>query len=397
MASVTNANAPKRVAIIGAGVTGLLIAQGLLKNGFQVTVYERDPSLEFRDNRPVSFMIHWGFETLSELLPADLWADIHTTFCNPAARDAKESEGIKFYNGHSGDLLFQAPPTVIKRVTRQKLRKHAAKGVDVRWSVTFDDLKVQDDGVKITFKDGSETRADFVIGADGPRSKVRQLLLGEEKSQLTKSDFVCGYTSAVLGQEKAEAILKAHPVWAMVYHSMGVLAIGAEDAVNPDDISTWIFNITRIWRGESPRQEGPDAIKTMKDITETFSEPFKSIVQGLPEDTPAFVRSLYYWRPVQWPNFDGKITIAGDAAHPMLPFRGQGLNNALDDAVKIVRALVEVSTGKAELKEAIDKYDADVVERGARAVDIAVNEGKLVQDMDRLTEMVVAKKGVGKP
>jgi 2-polyprenyl-6-methoxyphenol hydroxylase-like FAD-dependent oxidoreductase len=77
--------------------------------------------------------------------------------------------------------------------------------------------------------------------------------------------------------------------------------------------------------------------------------------------------------------------------------RGQGLNNALDDAVKIVRALVEVSTGKAELKEAIDKYDADVVERGARAVDIAVNEGKLVQDMDRLTEMVVAKKGVGKP
>jgi hypothetical protein len=57
----------------------------------------------------------------------------------------------------------------------------------------------------------------------------------------------------------------------------------------------------------------------MKDITETFSEPFKSIVQGLPEDTPAFVRSLYYWRPVQWPNFDGKITIAGDAAHPMLP------------------------------------------------------------------------------
>jgi 2-polyprenyl-6-methoxyphenol hydroxylase-like FAD-dependent oxidoreductase len=171
-------------------------------------------------------MIHWGFETLSELLPADLWADIHTTFCNPASRDAKESEGIKFYNGHSGDLLFQAPPTVIKRVTRQKLRKHAAKGVDIRWSVTFDDLKVQDDGVKITFKDGSETTADFVIGADGPRSKVRQLLLGEEKSQLTKSDFVCGYTSAVLGQEKAETILKAHPVWAMVYHSMGVLAIG---------------------------------------------------------------------------------------------------------------------------------------------------------------------------
>lgn len=68
----------------------------------------------------------------------------------------------------------------------------------------------------------------------------------------------------------------------------------------------------------------------------------------------------------------------------------------MQDALRFTNALVEVAKGDGTIKEAIDKYDADVVARGAEAVDIATNEGKLVQDMDKLTEMVVAKKGVGR-
>jgi hypothetical protein len=44
----------------------------------------------------------------------------------------------------------------------------------------------------------------------------------------------------------------------------------------------------------------------------------------------------------------------------------------------------------------MDAYGAEVVERCAEAVDTAINEGKLVQNMDKLRDMVVAKKGVGK-
>ena len=68
----------------------------------------------------------------------------------------------------------------------------------------------------------------------------------------------------------------------------------------------------------------------------------------------------------------------------------------MDDAFKLVRALTEVSKGNQSLKDAILQYDADVVERGASAVDTAVKEGQLVQDMDRLMEMTVAKKGISK-
>lgn len=68
----------------------------------------------------------------------------------------------------------------------------------------------------------------------------------------------------------------------------------------------------------------------------------------------------------------------------------------MDDASRFVTALVDVSKGNQALKPAMDAYGAEVVERCSQAVDTAINEGKIVQDMDRLTEMVVAKKGVGK-
>ena len=72
------------------------------------------------------------------------------------------------------------------------------------------------------------------------------------------------------------------------------------------------------------------------------------------------------------------------------------MNHAIDDAAKLVAALTEVAKGTQELKPAMDAYGAEVVERCSQAVDTAINEGKLVQDMDKLRDMVVAKKGVGK-
>lgn len=175
-------------------------------------------------------MIHWGFELIEALLPEALWSDIHTTYCNPNVSDQHECEGITFFNGHSGELLFQAPPAVMRRVTRQKLRHLISQGLDIRFGMAVDTLEVQDDesseSVRVRFEDGSDTTVDMVIGADGPRSKVRQTLLGKEKGKCTQSDFTCGYTSAVLGRERAELMLKAHPIWAMAYHSMGVCAVG---------------------------------------------------------------------------------------------------------------------------------------------------------------------------
>ena len=183
------------------------------------------------DNRPVSFLIHWGFESLKEILPGELWSRIHTVFCNPDDATDLESPGVTFFQGHTGELLFQAPPTVMRRVTRQKLRRLATTDIDICWNKTLESFQVAEgpvDSISLKFSDGSEATADVLVGADGPRSQVRGMLLGPEKTKLTKSDYVCGYTSAVLGREVAEKIVKAHPIWTMAYHSAGVSGIGGK-------------------------------------------------------------------------------------------------------------------------------------------------------------------------
>lgn len=170
-------------------------------------------------------MIHWGYEIIQTLVPPELWAQIHTVYCNPNA-STDVTEGITFYNGHSGELLFRSPDGVIKRLLRHKLRKLLTTGIDVRWNKGVKSVHADKEGATVVFEDGGEEKVDVVIGADGPRSKVREMLLGEEKAKCVKSEFVCGYTSTVLGKERAELALKAHSAWTMAYSEMGVCALG---------------------------------------------------------------------------------------------------------------------------------------------------------------------------
>jgi hypothetical protein len=63
--------------------------------------------------------------------------------------------------------------------------------------------------------------------------------------------------------------------------------------------------------------EDPSSLKLLKDRAQTFCEPFKSANLWVPDDTVLAVNRLSYWVPIPWDNRNGRITLAGDAAHPM--------------------------------------------------------------------------------
>lgn len=114
---------------------------------------------------------------------------------------------------------------VMRRVTRQGLRRLASTNLTIAFNKTLTSYSNGPQSVELKFEDGTTASADMLIGADGPRSKVRVALLGA-KAECTKSDFVCGYTSAVLGREVGSLVMEAHPIWTMAYHPLGVCAIG---------------------------------------------------------------------------------------------------------------------------------------------------------------------------
>ena len=92
-----------KVLIIGAGATGLALAQGLKKAGIPCVVYEENDSLEIRRNW--GFAVHWGLDALRELLPVQIFERLETTQVDPHLPQNEENYGIPMFDGASGDLI----------------------------------------------------------------------------------------------------------------------------------------------------------------------------------------------------------------------------------------------------------------------------------------------------
>lgn len=76
-----------------------------------------------------------------------------------------------------------------------------------------------------------------------------------------------------------------------------------------------MFQLQTTW--EKKEGEDPTSLKLLKEKAETFCEPFRSANLWVPEGTTVTSNNLSYWIPVHWDNRNGRITLVGDAAHPM--------------------------------------------------------------------------------
>jgi len=87
----------------------------------------------------------------------------------------------------------------------------------------------------------------------------------------------------------------------------------------PEDMSVWTTFWQKTWVGPTPSIQGQEAIDFVKSQSKTLIEPFKSAIEWTPDGSPCFIDQMKYWAPVPFSNLDGRVTLAGDAAHPMLP------------------------------------------------------------------------------
>lgn len=96
--------------------------------------------------------------------------------------------------------------------------------------------------------------------------------------------------------------------------------------VDPADPATWTMFWVKIWRGEPVNLTGQEALDYIRrtsladdNAARGICEPFKSAMAWTPDGTDCWIDEMKYWIPVRWPNLAGRVTLAGDAAHPMLP------------------------------------------------------------------------------
>ena len=170
------------------------------------------------------------------MLPASLFARIKETYCDPSYEYGPD-DGVPIYNGKTGLLLKKVPTNGMIRVSRGRMRKLCCEGLNIQYGKTIIDTSYGANGTGVTahFADGTVGQGDILVGADGARSKVREILLGTEKAKahmlgLKFHSFLVRYDTT----EKSRHVRSNHPVACLAYHPEGIFSfISGKSTCNP--------------------------------------------------------------------------------------------------------------------------------------------------------------------
>ncbi|GIJ11058.1 FAD-dependent oxidoreductase [Micromonospora andamanensis] len=374
------------VAIAGAGLSGLCLAQYLMRAGIDVHVYERDPGPFVRRQGYRIILNRYGLEALRESLPRPLYRLALTTGDEPGGH-------LRFTDSRLRDAFtinLKEEPQATRQVDRLTLRSILQSGLDGHIHYGKAAVAVDDGGptgLRLRFSDGGAAPATVVVGADGVGSALRTQLMPD--AEPTSTPMVGIYGRSPLRRDGESVIPDA-------LRTSGVLAIA--------DRPGRAFFFTSMRFGESPREAfarlapgsyaptGDDYVMWAMLLRQeelpievrgsllalwkraaVMSTDFHPLIRRLVDtaELDATVLNLFATgqRPHRWPV--PRATMMGDAVHVMPPFGAHGGNTALRDAALLGRRLVEARANGTPVEEAIASYQAEMVPYAFHAVDTA--------------------------
>jgi 2-polyprenyl-6-methoxyphenol hydroxylase-like FAD-dependent oxidoreductase len=371
-----------QVLIIGGGIGGLALAQGLRRAGVDVAVHERDHGV---GSRWEGYRIHinpTGARALHALLPAAGWQEFLAT-AGPGGDFGFLTEQLDELVVVEESIMYPGavePAEDHYAADRATLRRVLTSGLEdvLRLGSEFVGYELLPDGrVEARFADGSTAVADVLVGADGPASRVRAQLL----PHATPVD------AGVAGI--------AHKIWLddATRAELGRLGTGM-NAVQPN---APCFLFTSVFEppaatGARPYVLGALVIRPEllpPDVTELDTDALRVVAdvlvagwhprlrRALANSDPASRSAVTFSAAPPVPAWtSGPVTVLGDAIHVMPPIGGLGGNTALRDAHLLSRLLPAVDRGERDLLDAVAEYEAEMREYGTAAVRYALEQAR---------------------
>ena len=392
----SSAQSQGHVSIIGGGIGGMALGVALQHRGIRFTIFEKDE--EFKARRQgygLTMQRYSGASALKQLglelngVGSDANVALHSNGKvlgeyghSVEKRKERTANDASAANSNSKHLPSVAHSLRNVHIPRQELRKMLLDAVNpenIRWGMKFDSAKtILEDGennddprVEVTFTNGEKILSDCVVGADGLFSRVRAHKfdnLDAIHEGLNYLDClvvlgICHGMDHELCKNKAFQILDGHNrLFCMPFSTNEI----AEDILGyKNDVDPTYMNIPHamMWQLSFPC-EYDEAVELSKDRKklleesrkrcESWCEPAHTLLKSTRSENmsgyPAFdmlIEDEIVFRngrkkdtsDKEASNVDVFTTLLGDAAHPMSPFKGQGANQALVDALNLARAL----------------------------------------------------------
>ncbi|KAF2093016.1 FAD/NAD(P)-binding domain-containing protein [Rhizodiscina lignyota] len=398
------------VLIIGAGISGLCLANGLKKRNIPFQVFEKDTDVTFRPQGYRVRLASDGADALKQCLSTELYTLFEQTCADvevgaPGVIDPGTGESLaprEVFGAHR-------PPGHAYTVDRSVLRNVLLTGLEqnrVSWGKQFQKSEVTPDGVVSHFTDGSTVRGSLLVGAEGARSRVRsqvfpQIALLDTEGCLIYSktpmtdDFIRAFSEDALRKMSLVTDRSQPSPLHLLLEKIHFNRDRAADAPFelPVDYVYWVLMMPHnllsqhgIPLGSFHRSHGEEALGLATKLTADWTLKLTSLFKYADPTLTSTIHVLTTHPDI--PDWKAsKVTIIGDAAHVMPPTGAAGAASALQDAATLCRELENKGVGI----EAVAAYEEEMKTRMREVVKASLGGAKRLLDTKDLDELKPVK------
>jgi 2-polyprenyl-6-methoxyphenol hydroxylase-like FAD-dependent oxidoreductase len=352
-----------RAIVVGAGIGGLTTAIGLRQAGVSTVVLERReaPSRLLTGG---GFMLwHNAFLALRQIKLDERVALAGVEVQVHEFRSDKD-RSLARWSVADAARQYGVPAVALRRSALNTILMDAA-GDAVRLGTRCVDFEQDPDGVTVRLSDGRVERADVLIGADGLRSTVRSALRRGHDLPPRYAGYTAWQAIAPLRGEKLVPTGTFFNLWGRGGLRFLYCRLSPEevywDAIVSDEVGAGFDTIRNSKRD------------VLRDAYRHWPEPVKTIIARTDDEAilPIDIFDRVPDPPQSWGT--GRVTLLGDAAHPMTLNLSQGAGQAIEDGVVLSRLL----TSGADVPTALTRFARSRRDRVAEMVDTSWGIGSM--------------------